>query len=65
LHLLSRWYLAQLIRPWRWRRCSPPKLRLTFNGLHGVISQTIVLFITTTLRTSKSFIWRSSLCNIS
>jgi hypothetical protein len=30
----------------------PPKRRLTFNGLHGVISQKIVLFITTAVRTS-------------
>jgi hypothetical protein len=28
--------------------------RLTFNGLHGVISQQIVLFITTAVRTSDS-----------
>jgi hypothetical protein len=26
---------------------------LTFNGLHGVISQKIVLFITTAVRTSN------------
>jgi hypothetical protein len=45
-HLLSRWFLAQLIfRPWRWRRYVPPKRRLTLNGLHGVISQKMVLFI--------------------
>jgi hypothetical protein len=37
-HLLCRWYLARLIRPWRWMRYVPPKRRLTFNGLHGVIS---------------------------
>jgi hypothetical protein len=44
LHLLSRWFLARLIlRPWRWRRYVSPKRRLTFNGLHGVISQKIVL----------------------
>jgi hypothetical protein len=37
--LLSRLYLARFIlRPWRWRRYIPPKRRLTFNGLHGVIS---------------------------
>jgi hypothetical protein len=29
------------------------KLRLTSNGLHGVISQKIVLFITTAVRTSN------------
>jgi hypothetical protein len=31
----------------------PPKHLLTFNGLHGVISQNIVLFITTAVRTSN------------
>jgi hypothetical protein len=42
---LSRWFLARLIpRPWRWRRHVPPKRRLTFNGLHFVISQKIELF---------------------
>jgi hypothetical protein len=53
-HLLSRWYLAQLIfRPWRWRRYVSPKRWLTFSGLHGVISEKIVLFITTAVRTSS------------
>jgi hypothetical protein len=43
--LLSRLYLARLIlRPWRLRRYVPPKCRLTFNGLHGVISQKLALF---------------------
>jgi hypothetical protein len=52
---LSRWYLARLIlRPWRWSRYVPPKRRSTFNGLHGVISQETVLFITTAMRTSSS-----------
>jgi hypothetical protein len=46
-HVLSRWFLAQLIlRPWRWRRTVSPKRRLLFNGLHGVISQKIKLFLT-------------------
>jgi hypothetical protein len=31
----------------------PPKRRLTFNGLHDVISQKIVIFITTAVRTSN------------
>jgi hypothetical protein len=44
-HLISRWYLARLIlRPWRFRWYVHPKRRLTLNGLHGVISQKIVLF---------------------
>jgi hypothetical protein len=42
--LLSRWYIARLIRPWKWRYVSSNR-RLTFNGLHGVISQNIVLLI--------------------
>jgi hypothetical protein len=33
----------------------PPKCLLTFNGLHGVISQKIELFITTAVRTSNQF----------
>jgi hypothetical protein len=44
----SRWLPA-----WRWRRYVHPKRRLTFNGLHGVISQNIVLFITTAVITSN------------
>jgi hypothetical protein len=45
--LLSRCFLVWLIlRPWRWRRHAPPKRRLTFNWLHGVISQKTDLFIT-------------------
>jgi hypothetical protein len=32
--------------PWRWRRHIPPKRRLTFNGLHGVIFKKIQLFLT-------------------
>jgi hypothetical protein len=35
----------------RWSRHVPPKRRLTFNRLHGVISQKIELFITTAVRT--------------
>jgi hypothetical protein len=31
----------------------PPKHRFTVNGLHGVISQKIVLFIITSARTSN------------
>jgi hypothetical protein len=33
-----------------------PKHRLTFNGLHGVISQKIVLFITAVVQNVKSCI---------
>jgi hypothetical protein len=53
-HLLSRWFLAQLIfRPWRRRRYVPRKRRLTLNGLHCVISQKMVLFIATGVITSN------------
>jgi hypothetical protein len=43
-HLLSRWYFARLIHPWRWRLYVPQKRRLTSSGLQGVISQNTVLF---------------------
>jgi hypothetical protein len=40
----SRWFLAWLIlRPSEWRRYVPLKRRLTFSGLHGVISRLIRL----------------------
>jgi hypothetical protein len=53
-HLLSSWFFARLIfRAWRWRRYVPPKRRLTFTGLHGVISQKTELFITAAARTSN------------
>jgi hypothetical protein len=52
-HPLPGWFLARLIlRPWRWNRRVIPKCLLLFNGLHGVISQKIVLFIITAVRTS-------------
>jgi hypothetical protein len=57
-HLLSHWYLIWLIfQPWRWRLYVPLKLQLTFSGQHGVMSQEIVLFITTAVRASKSYIF--------
>jgi hypothetical protein len=31
-------------RPWSWTRYVPPKRRFTLNGLHGVISQKMLLF---------------------
>jgi hypothetical protein len=43
-----------ILRHWRWKRYVPPKRRLTFNGLHRVISQKMVLFITTAVRTSNA-----------
>jgi hypothetical protein len=38
--------------PWRWKRCVPPKRRLTY-GLHGSIPQRMATFITTAVRTSN------------
>jgi hypothetical protein len=53
-HLLSRRFLARLIlRPWRWSQYVPPKRRLTFNELHGVTSQKILLFTKTAVWTSN------------
>jgi hypothetical protein len=42
-----------ILRPWRWRRHVTPKRLLTFNEWYVVISQKIVLFITTAVRTSN------------
>jgi hypothetical protein len=54
-HLLSRGLLARLVlRRWRWMHYIPPKHRLTFNGLHGVIFQKVVFFVTTSMRTSDT-----------
>jgi hypothetical protein len=39
----SCWFLAWLIRSWRWRQHVLPKRRLTFSRLHGVVSQKIAL----------------------
>jgi hypothetical protein len=43
-----------ILRPWRWIQHFPPKLHLTFNELHGLISQKEEFCITTALRTSNS-----------
>jgi hypothetical protein len=41
-YVLHAGFLFRLVlRPWRWRLHVPPKLWLTFNGLHGVVSQKI------------------------
>jgi hypothetical protein len=52
-HLLSRWYSARLIRSRSLRRYVPPKRLLTFDALHGVVSQKIVLFTAAAVRTSN------------
>jgi hypothetical protein len=46
-------YCWIFLRPWGWRRYVPPKRRWTLNGLHGVISQKMVLFVTTAMKTSN------------
>jgi hypothetical protein len=53
--LLTGFLLNLFLLPWRWRRYVPPKCWLTLNGLHAVISQKMVLLITTAVRTSKSY----------
>jgi hypothetical protein len=40
-----------LFRPGRWRRHIPPKRRMTFNRLDGIISQKTELFLIIALRT--------------
>jgi hypothetical protein len=45
-HLLTCWFLLKLfLRPWKWRRYVPPKLRLQLNRLHVVISQKTIVSI--------------------
>jgi hypothetical protein len=54
---LNREFLAWLIlRPWRCRRYVPPKRRLTFDGLHGVISQKTELSTTWEWIETRGFI---------
>jgi hypothetical protein len=45
------------LRPWKWRRYATPKRRLQLSRLHGVISQKMVLFITTAVRASNPIEW--------
>jgi hypothetical protein len=49
-----------ILRPWRWRRYVPPKRRMQLNVLHGVISQKMILFITTAVKTSS--FWYLDFC---
>jgi hypothetical protein len=43
---VSNWFLVWLnSSPWLWRRHVPPKRRLTFTRLHGIISQKIQVFM--------------------
>jgi hypothetical protein len=65
--------LRLFFRPWRWRRYVPPKRRLTLNGLQGDISQKMVLFITSAVRSSTPTLsilpvvppWRDAISPIS
>jgi hypothetical protein len=41
----SRWYLARVFRPWRWRWHVPPKRRLTLSRLHSSVPQKMALCI--------------------
>jgi hypothetical protein len=47
------------------RRHVPPKPQLPFNGLHRVLSQKIVLFINTTVRTSNPITIKTIITDIS
>jgi hypothetical protein len=52
---VSRRFLTRLILlPWRWRRHAPPKRRLTFSGLHGVICPKLELLVTTVVKNSNA-----------
>jgi hypothetical protein len=54
----SCWFFAWCtLQPWRWRWHVPLKCWLTFNRLHGIISQKTELFIITTVRTSNPTIY--------
>jgi hypothetical protein len=56
--VVSRAYLILLILwPWRWRRYIPPTCRLTFNGLHGVMSQNSSLNLTFNCRFTAIPLW--------
>jgi hypothetical protein len=53
-HLFSRFFHAWLIlRPWRWRRHVPPKCWLTLMNCMALYPRKIILFLTTTVRTSN------------
>jgi hypothetical protein len=45
--------LNLFLRPGRWRWFVPPKRRLKLSELHGTISQKMILFITTAVKTSN------------
>jgi hypothetical protein len=51
----SRFLSRFILRLYGLRWCVPPKRRLNFNGLHGFISQKIVIFITNTVMISYRY----------
>jgi hypothetical protein len=51
-HQLHADFFVCYFLPWRWRWYTPPKCWFTF-GIHGAISQKMVTFITTLVRTSN------------
>jgi hypothetical protein len=62
-----------ILRPWRGRRSVPPKRRVQLYGLHGVISQKMILFKTTAVKTSNPtkkmilktvIFWNVTLCSL-
>jgi hypothetical protein len=55
--LLAGFLLNLFLRPWRCRRYIPPKRRLTLKGLHGIISQEMILSV---LKNVYNFIRSSS-----
>jgi hypothetical protein len=52
-HLLACWFLAELISPTMEMEAICSSETLVDNGLHGVISQKMVVFITTAVKTSN------------
>jgi hypothetical protein len=54
----SRWFLVWLIfRPWKWRWYVHPKRRLTFKGLHSIITQKTKIFRSNTVAIFELRIW--------
>jgi hypothetical protein len=55
---VSGWFLVWLtFQPWRCGRYIPPKRRLTFNGLHGVLFQIMEPYIFPPTSWSKCIRW--------